>query len=267
MSKPDAVSFLEAFLSRDPRWHDRSHLSDTTQDEIDSKYNIDFPEKGKCLIINMENFSNGLLPRPGTDKDANSLQEVFGKIGFAVQIEKDITQNQYNTVVQKVAREDHSKRGGFVCVILSHGELNGFYVKDALIKYDNLFNNFKGDGCKTLVGKPKLFFIQACRGGQIDHGAIVCSKEAEENVTIIPKEADNLYHYSTPPGYLAWRSPVNGSWFIQTLCEMLKKYWMEYELLQILTYVNKSVAYQCQTPTGGKQMPYMVSTLTKRLFL
>ena len=34
------------------------------------------------------------------------------------------------------------------------------YGKDRSERLENLTRNFKGDRCKSLVGKPKLFFIQ-----------------------------------------------------------------------------------------------------------
>jgi hypothetical protein len=38
------------------------------------------------------------------------------------------------------------------------------------IDYKVLFRPFDGDNCKALVGKPKMFFIQACRGDLTEEG-------------------------------------------------------------------------------------------------
>jgi hypothetical protein len=38
------------------------------------------------------------------------------------------------------------------------------------LEIDNITKPFKGDQCKSLVGKPKFFFIQACRGEELMDG-------------------------------------------------------------------------------------------------
>lgn len=59
-----------------------------------------------------------------------------------------------------VAKEDHSSSASFVCVLLSHGEEGIIFGTDGPEKFDSFTKYFKGDNCKSLVGKPKLFFIQ-----------------------------------------------------------------------------------------------------------
>ena len=48
----------------------------------------------------------------------------------------------------------------FVCVLLSHGVENMLYGTDGAVELNELTGLFRGDRCATLVGKPKLFFIQ-----------------------------------------------------------------------------------------------------------
>ena len=58
---------------------------------------------------------------------------------------------------------DHSSCASFACAILTHGEDGVIYGIDRSIEIDTITKPFKGDRCKSLVGKPKIFFIQACR--------------------------------------------------------------------------------------------------------
>ena len=58
---------------------------------------------------------------------------------------------------------DHSSCASFGCAILTHGEDGVVYGTDRSIEIDRITELFKGDKCKSLVGKPKVFFIQACR--------------------------------------------------------------------------------------------------------
>ena len=60
------------------------------------------------------------------------------------------------------AAYDHSDCDCFGCAILSHGREGFVYATDRLIPLEALTVPFKGDRCPTLVGKPKLFFIQVC---------------------------------------------------------------------------------------------------------
>jgi len=40
-------------------------------------------------------------------------------------------------------------------------------------------------------------------------------------VNKIPIEADFLVSYSTVSGYCSWRNLIKGSWFIQSLCNII----------------------------------------------
>ena len=44
--------------------------------------------------------------------------------------------------------------------VLSHGELGILYASDQPYKPDRLWSHFSADKCRTLAGKPKMFFIQ-----------------------------------------------------------------------------------------------------------
>lgn len=58
------------------------------------------------------------------------------------------------------SEEDHSNSACFACVLLSHGEENLIYGTDGMIAIKDLTSHFRGDRCKSLLEKPKLFFIQ-----------------------------------------------------------------------------------------------------------
>lgn len=63
-------------------------------------------------------------------------------------------------------------------------------------------------------------------------------------------------------GFKAWRYP-DGTWFIQSLCQVLETKGEEWHILDILTVVNNKVAFEFETPNGDKQIPQIVSMLTK----
>lgn len=239
----------------------------------DYSYRMDYPEMGECVIINNKNFQphTRMSPRSGTDADAANVREVFMNLGYKIKINNDLSCGNIFKLLKKVSEEDHSKRSSFVCVLLSHGDEGLIYGTDGPLELKALTSLFRGDRCRSLAGKPKLFFIQACRGTELDAGIETDSGSEETMCQKIPVEADFLYAYSTAPGYYSWRNSVQGSWFIQSLCEMLQKHAGKLELMQILTRVNRKVAeYEsCSTQqdfNAKKQIPCIVSMLTKEFY-
>ena len=73
-------------------------------------------------------------------------------------------------------------------------------------------------------------------------------------------------------GYYSWRNSKDGSWFIQSLCSMLRLYAHKLEFMHILTRVNRKVALEFESFSldsafhGKKQIPCIVSMLTKELY-
>jgi len=169
----------------------------------------------------------------------------------------------------KIALQSHENYDSFVCCILSHGYLNGVYGSDCRpVAIADLANIFKGSYCPSLVNKPKLFFIQACRGDSTDAGIMENDGKNVFNDSLrhsLPSEADFLFGYATPPGKVSFRSPEHGSWFISSLCQGLQDKACQLDLLSMLTIVNKEVcqAYTCQ---GYKQCPAPVSLLRKKVW-
>jgi len=43
---------------------------------------------------------------------------------------------------------------------LTHGNTGTLHAKDGIYPTENVFKSFIADTCPSLIGKPKLFFIQ-----------------------------------------------------------------------------------------------------------
>ncbi len=92
--------------------------------------------------------------------------------------------------LRDLSAHNHQSFDCFVLAILSHGIEGAIYgVDERVVKIEHITTYFEGRQCPTLAGKPKLFFLQACRGGNVctqdstfdliySHfdGFIVCSK-------------------------------------------------------------------------------------------
>lgn len=73
-------------------------------------------------------------------------------------------------------------------------------------------------------------------------------------------------------GYFSHRETINGSWYIQDLCEALRKHGSSLEFTELLTVVNRKVSHRkvevCKdiNAIGKKQIPCFASMLTKKLY-
>lgn len=239
-------------------------------------YNFDHPYRGYCLILENENFSQrlGLAKRIGSERDAAQLVTTFGKLGFDVYHQKDLSQAQTKLVLKQIALADHSDRDCLVCIVLTHGDYGSLYASDGRYLLDDLFCNFLGNKCPSLVGKPKMFFVQACQGNRLDGGVLVQNRDRVDSQEFfkIPTHADFLVAYSSVPGFYSFRNTEKGSWFINSLVEALNNYHHVYDLQTILTIVTRDVAFEYSSQAARpefsnmKQVPCVLSMLTRRVF-
>ncbi|KAK6302883.1 hypothetical protein J4Q44_G00272380 [Coregonus suidteri] len=133
---------------------------------------------------------------------------------------------------------------------------------------------FKGTNCSTLIGKPKAFFIQACRGKDTQARVELEADANPSHQIYIPADADFLVAMATVEDYKSFRDPNQGFWFIQTLCEQLKQGCPRGDdILTILTHVNRDVRQKdgqywdknAKDYKQAEQFPEPNYTLTKRL--
>uniref|UniRef100_A0A672FFI8 Caspase 20, apoptosis-related cysteine peptidase n=1 Tax=Salarias fasciatus TaxID=181472 RepID=A0A672FFI8_SALFA len=245
-----------------------------SQRELNSK------PTGLCVIINNGKFMDG-SERRGTNKDAESLAEVFNWLGFRVLTCQDQTMDQMERTLKcfvslkewldsKFTDLDQYLHHGdaFFCFVLSHGEKGavcGIDGKPLPIK--SITTMFKNTEESALKGKPKVFGIQACQGAKIQQGVVVDEVEADDNDPhSIPELADMLIAVATVEDYKAMRCIEKGSWFIQSLCDELK---CGDDISRILHRVNYDVSRKeaAQQPGAKKQMSEFTSRLTKTLIL
>ncbi|XP_060067184.1 caspase-3-like [Ylistrum balloti] len=251
-----------------------------------NEYNFNYHKRGLFLIINNKNFhpSTGQMTREGTNVDAERLEERFQDLGFEVRRYNDVASAKITQIMYDASEYDHSDCDCFGCAILSHGIEGRIYATDGILPLEMLIVPFKGERCPSLVGKPKLFFLQACRGitneASLDLTDSVSDRSGYSEdfescihpLRKIPVEADFLFSYSTVPGCYSWRNNQDGSWFIQALCIVLENYGPKMELLHMLTQVNRIVTYEFESCTDEefteniKQMPCIVSMLTRYVY-
>ncbi|NXT00966.1 CASP8 protein, partial [Jacana jacana] len=249
-------------------------------------YKMTSRPRGVCLILNNHSFAKArqavpepkkLKDRNGTDVDAETLERVFRKLHFEVEEHKNLTAKEIRETVNIYRCKDHSDKDCFVCCILSHGKKGVIYGVDGQeVPIQELTTSFAGQNCRSLTGKPKVFFVQACQGDACQKGVTVETDSGEQDSLVetdarfqldcIPAEADFLLGMATLPDHVSFRSPELGTWYIQALCQHLTKSCPRGEdILSILTAVNQDVSRKTCEPNAEKQMPLPSFTLRKKL--
>ncbi|KAK1166200.1 caspase-8-like [Acipenser oxyrinchus oxyrinchus] len=243
----------------------------TSLDEEHGVYQMRSKPRGYCVIINNKHFVR--KDREGTDVDAAYLTKVFKWLHFEVVQHNDQTAGEIHSTMEKYRQQDHSNRDCFVCCILSHGSKGTIAGTDGCsVPIREITSYFTGLKCPTLVKKPKVFFIQACQGGncqqpvrvQGDFEGHEMEPEEDTGTNTIPNDSDFLLGMATLEGYLSFRFPDKGSYYIQALCKNLELLCpRNYDILSILTIVNREVSEE--SIPRAKQMPEPRYTLTKEL--
>uniref|UniRef100_A0A3B4Z144 Caspase-8-like n=1 Tax=Stegastes partitus TaxID=144197 RepID=A0A3B4Z144_9TELE len=159
----------------------------------------------------------------------------------------------------------------FICCVLSHGD-KGVVVGTDEEPYSikDITKTFKATEQSALTGKPKVFLIQACQGTGKQRGVPHNGLEDDSGGRYIPEAADVLVAIATVEDYVSMRHIIDGTWFIQSLCQQLRERCPRGEdLITILHHVNNEVGQKevPKEPGAVKQMPEVRFTLRKKLVL
>ena len=246
----------------------------------DGAYRMSTYPRGPVIIINNEKFQalSGLPNRPGTEKDGKALQHLFSSSGFVTFTFNDLTAGRMQQVLRSYAKRNHTKALCLIVAILTHGGEGGslYGVDGEPVEVKTLTEFFTGRRCPSLVGKPKLFFIQACRGSKRDSavkGYEETNSFPQTNETadglkevFLPSQSYFLLSFSTVEGYVSWRSTTYGSWYVRDLVEVFTKNAAEKHIIDMLTMVNNKVSERSASEDGSKQTLSTTSQLRKNLF-
>ena len=252
--------------------------------------------RGITLIINNKSFAyhpdhGKQSTRHGSEEDVSRVKTLFAALDFSVQTEQDLSKQQLLEKLSDVTYDqDHSAYDCFVLWLMSHGRSGEVFCSDGdTLSLETLETMFSE--CKTLRGKPKLFFIQACRGIGEDEGQLEgegdspddeisslnqanTSYESTKVDSVIPTHSDFLYAYSTVDEYVSYRNKNEGSHFVRCFVEAFREHVAHDHILDILTVVNHKVSkIDTERPSSKnrnetktcKQMPQVKHTLRKKV--
>jgi len=251
-----------------------------------SKYQACYPmtlcPRGMCLIVNIENFEHH-KERRGSSADAANLSHLFNELGFAVTLKTDPSAIDLKRQILEFSQlKAHAKAQMSVIVVLSHGG-NGFILGSDGKRCDNewILQQFNNEMCPDLMGKPKFFIFQACRGDDEDRGAFasftpyksgpLSTVETDASAFQVrrqPTWTDMLIAYATIPGYVANRDIFRGSWFVEAICKVFASQSAEKDIREMMDEVSQEMMnFRSEGPDISMQSStYEVRGFYKKLF-
>ncbi|KAG5270802.1 hypothetical protein AALO_G00172480 [Alosa alosa] len=266
-------------------------------------YRMQSSPRGLALVLSNVTFDPSVSDfetRRGGEVDEEVLTKLFEELNFRVDIRKDLTaQKQFSQ------RPEHRELDCCAVCLLSHGKEGGVYGTDGeLLELDWVFEAFNNAHCPQLQNKPKMFFIQACRGEEMDNGVDQLDgsertqspgceqrdagrdeeserqnrereeRERERLRIKLPQRSDMICGFATLKGWgtAAMRNTKKGSWYIQELNTTIRQSARDTHLSDIMVQVNGRIKEREGYAPGSahhrcKEMSEFTSSLCKDLFL
>lgn len=269
-------------------------------------YQMHSSPRGLALVLSNVRFDARLNPdldiRRGGEVDEEVLRRLFTELDFTVSLHKDLTAEQMRLCIEQFAqRQEHAEYNCCVVCLLSHGIEGSIYGTDGqLLMLDWVFEVFDNARCPLLQNKPKMFFIQACRGDEMDNGVDQLdgqertqspgceqrdagregerenkereAKDRERLKVKLPQRSDMICGFASLKGTAAMRNTKKGSWFIQDLNKAIRKRAKDTHMSDILVQVNSQIKCREGYAPGSahhrcKEMSEFTSSLCKDLYL
>ncbi|XP_007645753.1 CASP8 and FADD-like apoptosis regulator isoform X2 [Cricetulus griseus] len=192
----------------------------------EESYRMQSKPLGICLIIDC------------IGNDTEYLQETFTSLGYCVQTvlfpnAEDIPQ----TLRQYAHLPQHRDYDSFICVLVSRGDSQSMMVVDQArggFSLESVKNMFMGDRCPSLIGKPKVFFIQNYEviGGQSEDSSLEVdglaitnwdSKAVRPGPSMTHREADIFWSLCTADVSQLEQPSSSSSVYLQNLSQKLRQ--------------------------------------------
>uniref|UniRef100_A0A4W2FGE5 Caspase 2 n=1 Tax=Bos indicus x Bos taurus TaxID=30522 RepID=A0A4W2FGE5_BOBOX len=158
---------------------------------------------------------------------------------------------------------------------------------DQTAQLQEVFRLFDNANCPSLQNKPKMFFIQACRGDETDRGVDLQdgknhdrSPKCEESDASreellkmrLPTRSDMICGYACLRGTAAMRNTKRGSWYVEALTQVFSERACDMHVADMLVKVNALIKEREGYAPGTefhrcKEMSEYCSTLCRHLYL
>ncbi|XP_051574174.1 caspase-2-like isoform X1 [Myxocyprinus asiaticus] len=263
--------------------------------------------RGLALVLSNVRFDSAntdLDIRRGGEVDEEVLRRLFTELDFTVSLHKDLTAEAMRRCLEQFAqRQEHAEYDCCAVCFLTHGVEGSIYGTDGqLLELDWVFEVFDNARCPLLQNKPKMFFIQACRGEEMDNGVdqldgqertqspgceqsdagreeerLDKEKEEKDRERLrvkLPQRSDMICSFASLKGFstAAMRNTKKGSWFVQELNTAIRQRANDTHMSDILVQVNGRIKSREGYAPGSahhrcKEMSEFTSSLCKDLYL
>ena len=147
----------------------RTNVKPATQlrEASDEVYKMTARKRGYCVIINNLDFDGRLKYRHGSKEEGEMLERLFQQLGFEVVQIYDAKRDQMIDTFEEYSKiGDQWMCDAFIGIVLTHGDVDNLvHGSDGMVvEVAQLIDFFNNRRCPALIHKPKMFFIQACRG-------------------------------------------------------------------------------------------------------
>ncbi|XP_062044725.1 caspase-2 isoform X1 [Lepus europaeus] len=253
-------------------------------------YRLQSRPRGLALVLSNVRFTGekDLEFRSGGDVDHSTLIALFKLLGYNVHVLHDQTAQEMREKLQNFAQlPAHRVMDSCIVALLSHGVEGGIYGVDGkLLELQEVFRLFDNANCPSLQNKPKMFFIQACRGDETDRGVDQqdgkkqagspgCeeSDAGKEPLKMrLPTRSDMICGYACLKGTAAMRNTKRGSWYIEALTQVFAERACDMHVADMLVKVNALIKEREGYAPGTefhrcKEMSEYCSTLCRHLYL
>ncbi|XP_036285009.1 caspase-2 isoform X6 [Pipistrellus kuhlii] len=302
------VELLNLLPKRGPRAFDafcealretkQGHLEDLLlstlsglQQVLSPAYRLQSRPRGLALVLSNVHFTGekDLDSRSGGDVDHRNLVTLFKLLGYTVHVLLDQTAQEMQEKLQNFAQlSAHRVTDSCIVALLSHGVEGGVYGVDGkVLQLQEVFRLFDNANCPSLQNKPKMFFIQACRGDETDRGVDqqdgkgpTLSPECEEGDAgrqellkmRLPTRSDMICGYACLRGTAAMRNTKRGSWYVEALTQIFSERACDMHVADMLVKVNGLIKEREGYAPGTefhrcKEMSEYCSTLCRHLYL
>lgn len=271
----------------------------------EQSYKMNSSPRGLALVLSNVVFdpltAPDLDPRKGGEVDDEVLRKVFTELDYMVTVQRNLTAQDMRLCIESFSRRpEHRTVDSCVLCLLSHGVEGAVYGTDGqLLQLDWVFESFDNAHCPLLQNKPKMFFIQACRGEDMDSGveqidgpSRTCSpsceqldagREGQSDTNLrqrddlgrprikLPQRSDMICGFASLKGTAAMRNTKRGSWFIQDLNTVLRLRAKDTHLADMLVQVNGRIKEREGHAPGTahhrcKEMSEFTSSLCKDFY-
>ncbi|KAL7018279.1 hypothetical protein ACKWTF_010704 [Chironomus riparius] len=229
--------------------------------------------------------------RKGSEQDIISLRMTFEtNLKFEFHLHENFTVLKIKDELENLSKREFDDEACLVIVLMTHGSNDGLVsAVDENFDKSLLWENFTDERCPSLAGKPRLIFLQTCRGNIHNNGCELGSNsndppsscannDSDSNEFKFKLEKNNFAQlpidffvgYATIEGFFSLRV-WTGSFFVQSLCIVINENpGLIIDL--IMAKVNERVANEriLVNPTENIylrvcQQPIFRSNLTKML--